>query len=1754
MNKRLETLHDKVVQELNSIGTWDRSAGYDRLKFLFEEFTACLIESEHADQEEDINLNHDGPFHAAYRDLFYNSTVAYVVIDGLQRILNINQTACALLGVERAPVVHTLFTQLIHPENLEAYLLFFTSLTRGKETNACETALISRRNQEVLDVRIDGVLQPTPHGKELEYRLVITDLTRIKEVEKQLAKEKAQARDQELLLNEMGRIAGVGAWELDCSTMKQKWTEETYTIHDRQKGVYHPNSKEELSRFEPGSREIISKAFEDALTKGIPYDLFVEMTTILGNRKWVRAVCSPLLTDGKVTKLTGTLQDVSESKRSGDQLAKLAERLNLATKSAGIGIWDWDIVKNELVWDEQMVALYGLQPGSFKGAYEAWLKGLHPDDREKSHNNSESAVKGEKEYDTEFRVLWPDGSVHWLKANGRVFRDVNGAAVRMIGVNYDITGRKLAEQDLKRWADTFENVAFGFVIGRPENNQLEMMNPAFAKMYGFSTTELTGMPIADVFAPEFRDELAAHIQQVYEKGHHTWESRHIRKDGTTFPVFVDAVAVKDPAGKVLYRIVSVQDITERKQVEEKLRESEMRYNLLFRKSNIPVVIMRLPEVIIADVNEAAEILTGFSREELIGKTSAELGIISHAKRTESISSFKDKGAITDKAMRILTKTGKERYISITTNPVEINGQPYAYTSILDITDVHLSEIRERNRSRILQMLSEKFGLDEILREIQVSIEEEAPDSICTILLVDKTGKYLQARIPNQLPDFYNTAIDGLEIAEGMGSCGTAAFTGETVFVENVLTHPYWKSFKELARKAGIASCWSKPVVSFSGQVLGTFAIYGSKAKLPNETDIARIDYAANLTRLAIEKKAGEEELRASESKFRAVFDNAPVGISLLDDQHNLLESNSMLGRIVHMDKKALAGGKYRALKYIREDGMEIPVGELASTRAIAEQRPVRNVINGIVLENGETIWTQVSAAPLGVNDPRYVVITQDISELKQAVDALKENERRLRKTIETTSDGFWIVDPARRFIEVNEAYCNMSGYSRQELISMNISDIEALESNVDTDERIRKISNQGNDRFETIHRRKDGSLFDVEVSVNLLDQEQGLMICFCRDISERKAAERQLLDRETELNNAQELAHMASWQIDLTTYQLSVSKNYKKMIGIENEEEEITYDFFISHVHPDDVVQMNPDQYNFTPDSPPVTSDFRMVMSDGTIRWFQNKMVGEFSQGRLVALKGTNIDITEKKESEREILELNTNLERKVAERTHELIEANNELAKTKEIAEKANRSKSDFLANMSHEIRTPMNAILGYSELLGSIVNEGSAKDYLDSIKSSGRTLLTLINDILDLSKIEAGKLELKFDFIETASFFKEFENIFAFKTREKGLRFFTEIAGDTPPFLYVDETRLRQVIINLVGNAVKFTEEGYVKLKIHSNERKQIVYSEKRTEETASLIIDVEDTGIGIPRESLEDIFGSFVQVHHDNTLGGTGLGLAISQRLVGMMNGRITVKSATGEGSTFTITLSEVPYLTSYNSIDHGNVMHPESIEFEKAMILVVDDIEVNRRVIKDILNDTAIEVLEAASGSSALEIMKTMLPDLVISDLRMPGMNGFELLGIIKSDKKMKSVPVIAYSASVMKEQKERIFSSEFAGLLIKPLCINDLYMELANILPYRIKEGMGEKEKTDEKITDMEGLIRSLEGSYLETVKTFEKTQPIGQVKQFGNSLVSLGEKHTSGKISTYGRNLISAAESFDIDKMLALLDNYGNILEELKKM
>ncbi len=348
------------------------------------------------------------------------------------------------------------------------------------------------------------------------------------------------------------------------------------------------------------------------------------------------------------------------------------------------------------------------------------------------------------------------------------------------------------------------------------------------------------------------------------------------------------------------------------------------------------------------------------------------------------------------------------------------------------------------------------------------------------------------------------------------------------------------------------------------------------------------------------------------------------------------------------------------------------------------------------------------------------------------------------------------------------------------------------------------------------------------------------------------------------------------------------------------------------------------------------------------------------------------------------------------------LLKESEELRLAKKAAEEANKAKSEFLANMSHEIRTPMNAVLGYAELLGFMLEDKTQRDYLESIKSSGRSLLTLINDILDLSKIEAGKLELQFEFVNSQSFFSEFERIFSLRLSEKGLKFILDISSGTPAGIYIDDARLRQIILNLIGNAIKFTEKGSIRLKVYTENPQIINYSKGKTEEFIDLIIEVTDTGIGISKEMQEEIFNPFVQGQGQNVkkYGGTGLGLAITQRLVQLMNGTIELDSQLNRGSSFKIKIPGVSYLRDFEKRTEEIQLDPADIVFEKATIIIADDVEHNRKYLIDALRKTNIKIVEAEDGQQALSLAKRIVPDLIITDIRMPVLDGFDLLEQIK----------------------------------------------------------------------------------------------------------------------------------------------------------
>ena len=396
--------------------------------------------------------------------------------------------------------------------------------------------------------------------------------------------------------------------------------------------------------------------------------------------------------------------------------------------------------------------------------------------------------------------------------------------------------------------------------------------------------------------------------------------------------------------------------------------------------------------------------------------------------------------------------------------------------------------------------------------------------------------------------------------------------------------------------------------------------------------------------------------------------------------------------------------------------------------------------------------------------------------------------------------------------------------------------------------------------------------------------------------------------------------------------------------------------------------------------------------------------------------------------------------------------------ARTKELksalvaAEAANHAKSEFLANMSHEIRTSMNAILGFSEILQQKETDPQKLHFAGSIHRSGSALLALINDILDLSKIESGKMELQYSAISLSSLCNELNILFSQDIDNRGLVFEIVVNENIPQFIVCDESRLRQVFINLLANAVKFTKSGFVKLTVTCQ------FPEGSSRSRVNLIFTVSDSGIGVPADQQDKIFVPFEQVkwQKESEYGGTGLGLAITRRIIEQMQGTISVESEVGVGTTFTIF---IPYIEIAAEVDVSQSRHTidtSAITFAPATILIADDIDYNREIVSTYLSDWEFTIHLTGDGKEALEKAREVVPDIILLDMKMPVMNGYEASRLMKEDASLEKVTVIAVTASALK-QDEEVISKLCNGYLRKPVSRTNLIQELMKHLPHTIKE-------------------------------------------------------------------------------------------------
>ena len=497
----------------------------------------------------------------------------------------------------------------------------------------------------------------------------------------------------------------------------------------------------------------------------------------------------------------------------------------------------------------------------------------------------------------------------------------------------------------------------------------------------------------------------------------------------------------------------------------------------------------------------------------------------------------------------------------------------------------------------------------------------------------------------------------------------------------------------------------------------------------------------------------------------------------------------------------------------------------------------------------------------------------------------------------------------------------------------------------------------------------------------------------------------------------------------------------------------------------------------------------------------------------VIAMEERRMELIRTKEA---LQSVNTNLESMVAIRTSELEEAKIE-------AEKANSLKSEFLANMSHEIRTPMNAVIGFTDLLEKNIKDPVNLNYVKSVKNSGKVLLTIINDILDLSKVEAGKMNIELSPTDLRDIVNELRPIFELRAHAKSLDFEITIDESLQYPLLLDEVRLRQILYNLISNAMKFTHEGYVRVNL-----KAVTLNDH-----VNLIITVEDSGIGIPKEQQEEIFNAFIQQRNqlNKEYGGTGLGLAIVNKLLALMQGKISLESEVNQGSTFTITLNDVT--VSKDNIQKNNSL--EEVHFEPATILIVDDIELNRDLIAEYLKSMPFTLLLAKNGKEALKLLEENSVDIVLTDIKMPIMDGYEATTIIKEKYHLR---VIAITASILISQQDSA-NEIFDELLEKPLSYEELVKTLCKYLRHS-------------SVQCKEEIIQSIElNKYMqvcpqltEALICAQEDGDMNAILTFANRLEECYQREHIEEFHLLSEQLVQAAESFDIETCQLLLKTF----------
>jgi two-component system, sensor histidine kinase and response regulator len=1528
---------------------------------------------------------------------------------------------------------------------------FTAAIKQGLESGR----LLSHRHRIVLadgttrHVQFQSLVFRNAEGKATRLLGVTIDVTAEVERNEQLQRRAEEERALRDRLNLATETAGIGVWDVDLTTRGISADANTYELM----GVQPPLDEERLRKLvHPDDAAAVWGALAAAINDAAHVGIVSTRHRIVrsdGETRHVQthmrmfrdAQARPARIMGVTWDVTAEVEHAQRVEGHAAHVQSLLHRIGVASKAAGISTWELDLATHKYVWVENRPVAYGLEHVPLVEYGDGVRKLIHPEDLGEITEVMAAAVaSAQSTCSYRFRIRRPDGTERHMQSYVHCVRDEGGRAIRFLGATTDITNEVQTTALLQRQAAQERALSDRLAIATEAANIGTWEIDLVERKYLWVENPLKGLEdalVADAplegytkyVHPDDRKVLPDALQEALTGGSDRISCRYraVRKDGSVLHVQVYGRLLPNANGEMTRLLGVSWDITSEFVAAQKLEERARHERMLLARLSMATDAAGICSWEI-DLGANRFLWTenwlqslGDTRPEISTPTNAFVAARLHPD---------DRGlftkAISD-ALRAKHERFSLRYRAIDAQGGVVYVQSHARfmkdeqgwaRSLLGVSSDVTGEVEAAQR------LEDQARQQEVLLE-RLKLSSEAA-GICSFEVDMERGCFLWSENPiRSLTEMNMRGVsieqfaDMVIVAEDRNVFRSSARQalkerrnsysfryrglgkdGRIVHVEN---HAHFV----LDQKTGRAV-----------RLLGVSWDVTSNVEAAEKLERQTVQQRVLLDRLSVATQVADIsswEIDLTVPEFLWIENPIATLVYPGDEDYTIA---ALQARIHPDDRSALeekiieavrTGGDRVTYRYrgFGVDGRTVHVQNFVKLVFDANKRPIS------ALGASWDITKEIEAA----------------EQLAQQAEQLRVAERRLERASLLSSEGHWESDLINRLVWYSSSYHALLGYREGELPQrfdeflrlIHADDLAtseaALRQHIDSgtpfviDARMRC----GTGEFRWFRQRgsaeRDASGAAITMSGSI------------HDIHEQKLAETALQLAQLRFERAINGTQDGLWELEANG-NAWCSPRLGELLGHTANEFPANTNFLRECLHPDDAAAVAVATQAHFQQEHPYDVEIRLRTKSGDYRWYRARAKAERdAQGKPLRMSGSLQDVTEARA-------------------------AREALVQATAAAEAASEAKSSFLANVSHEIRTPMNGIIGMTGLLLDTALDRTQRDYAETIRGSADSLLIVINDILDFSKIEAGKLDIEAIELDLRGNVEDVGGMMAFQAAAKNLELVVHVHPDVPDRVISDPQRIRQCLINLVGNAIKFTRSGEIVIEVSTIGRRD---GKVLTQ------FQVRDTGIGIAPETLQTLFQPFVQADASTTrhFGGTGLGLSIVRRLVEMMDGAVGIESEVGKGSTFWFTLPLEPA---------ASAAQPRPLELHRLgrRVLIVDDHETNRRVLAGQLIHAGFEVSLAKTGSEALQLLRlggtdNHPYDIVLADHQMDDMDGAALGEHIKADAQLASARIVILTSLDRHGDIRRFASLGFAGYLTKPIRARELFECMDRVLACEAKE-------------------------------------------------------------------------------------------------